>query len=221
MIQESGCSVSVGGRGLRTSSLPFSAIPQQSKLFIEYQQDPLSLKKYYPSVVASHTEAAARVPEVLSNYTTDRTRLCDTLALMNGGFGAGTRTLEHIDLLREADAVAVVTGQQTSLFTGPLYSIYKALSAIKMSECLRGRGIKAVPVFWMATEDHDVEEVSNAFVIDAAQGLAELRVTIAEDEQGWPVGGIELLEFVPLRPKVHQVLASLVELEDVVARVAV
>ncbi len=162
-MQESGCSVSVGISGMRTESLPFSSIPGQSKLFLEYQQDPLSLQKYYPSIVSSHTEVAARIPDVLANYATERGKLCDTLTLVNAGFGAGSETHANIELLRDKDTVTVVTGQQTGLFTGPLYSIYKALSAIKMSECLRGRGIKAVPVFWMATEDHDLEEVSNDF----------------------------------------------------------
>jgi bacillithiol synthase len=191
-MQESGCSVSVGISGLRTESLPFSAIPGQSKLFIEYQQNPLSLKKYYPSVVSSHTEVAAHIPKVLANYQTDREALCDALDRINTGFGAGSETLENIKLLRDAETVAVLTGQQTGLFTGPLYSIYKALSAIKMSECLRGRGIKAVSVFWMATEDHDLEEVSNAFVIDSGHQLAELRVAADETEHGRSVGGIDL-----------------------------
>ena len=71
--------------------------------------------------------------------------------------------------------MAVVTGQQAGLFSGPLYTIYKALSAVKMTECLRGRGIKAVPVFWIAAEDHDFEEVSKAFLIDKNGNLEELK----------------------------------------------
>ncbi|MEO6051323.1 MAG: bacillithiol biosynthesis cysteine-adding enzyme BshC, partial [Pyrinomonadaceae bacterium] len=59
----------------------------------------------------------------------------------------------------------VVTGQQAGLFTGPLYTIYKALSAVKMAEMLNQDGTKAVPVFWTATEDHDFEEVSEAYFI--------------------------------------------------------
>ena len=192
MMQESGCSVSVGVRGLRTESLPFLSVPGQSKLFIDYQTNPLSLAKYYPSIVSSHTEVTARIPELLANYKTNRTQLCDALTRINSNFGEGAKTLENIDLLREQDGVAIVTGQQTGLFTGPLYSIYKALSAIKMSECLRGRGINAVPVFWMATEDHDFEEVSNALVIDSGQDLAEFRVSADESEHGKSVGRIKL-----------------------------
>jgi bacillithiol biosynthesis cysteine-adding enzyme BshC len=192
VMQESGCSVSVGVGGLRTESLPFLSVPGQSKLFIDYQTNPLLLAKYYPSIVSSHTEVTARIPEVLANYKTNRAQLCDALTRINSNFGAGAKTLENIDLLREHETVAVVTGQQTGLFTGPLYSIYKALSAIKMSECLRGRGINAVPVFWMATEDHDLEEISNAFVIDSGQDLAEFRVSADESGHGRSVGKIKL-----------------------------
>lgn len=191
-MQESGCTVSVGVGGLRTESLPFSSVPGQSKLFVEYLTNPLSLKRYYPSIVSSHTQVTEHIPEVLANYKTDRTQLCDALTRISSKFGAGVQTLNNIDLLREHETVAVVTGQQTGLFTGPLYSIYKALSAIKMAECLRGRGIKAVPVFWMATEDHDLAEVSNAFIIDSGQELAEFRVSADENEHGRSVGRIKL-----------------------------
>ena len=210
-MRESGCSVSVVESGLRTESLPFSSIPGQSKLFIDYQQNPLSLKKYYPSIVSAHTEVAERIPEVLASYTTDRNVLCEALTQINKQFGADTKTLENIIILREDDAVAVVTGQQTGLFTGPLYSIYKALTVVKMTECLRGRGINAVPVFWMATEDHDVEEVSNAFVIDGGQELAEFRVSADESESGRPVGTIDLGASVS--SAVAELLASLPQIE--------
>ncbi|MEO7673672.1 MAG: bacillithiol biosynthesis cysteine-adding enzyme BshC, partial [Pyrinomonadaceae bacterium] len=191
-MRETGCSVSVVEGGLRTESLPFSSVPGQSKLFIEYQQNPDSLIKYYPSIISSHTEAAARIPEVLAGYKTDRSQLCDALARINAQFGGSEKTDENIALLREPETVAVLTGQQTGLFTGPLYSIYKALSAIKMSECLRGRGVKAVPVFWMATEDHDFEEVSNAFVIDGGSKLAEMSIAADKSEHGKSVGSIRL-----------------------------
>ena len=103
--------------------LPFSDIPGQSRLFIEYQQNPLSLKEYYPEVVGSHTQISRRIPEVLAHYKADRNLLCDALEEMNKKFDAGSKTLENIELLRESDCVAVVSGQQAGLFSGPLYKI--------------------------------------------------------------------------------------------------
>ncbi len=62
----------------------------------------------------------------------------------------------------------MATGQQVGLFSGPAYTIYKALHAVRLAEWLTANGIPAVPVFWLATEDHDFAEVNHAWVFDAA-----------------------------------------------------
>src|SRR5690242_21084928 len=179
MEQEIACPGSNGDVVLRAESVPFSQVPGQSKLFLAYQEDPLSLRKYYSSAVASHTQISERIPEVLANYSTDRDALCNALEETNRGIDAGEKVFEHIALLREQDTVAVVTGQQTGLLTGPLYTIYKALSAVRAAECLRGRGFNAVPVFWAATEDHDFAEVNEAFVLDGIGELKRLATNLA------------------------------------------
>ena len=173
---------------LRASSVPFSAVPHQSKLFLDYLSDPLSLKRYYPNAVASHSDISAFIPEVLANYKTDRNALCDALTEINSEIGAGEKTFESIKLLRGSDTVAVVTGQQSGLFTGPLYTIYKALSAIKMAEYLNANGSKAVPVFWAATEDHDFDEVSRTFFIGNAGELIETHYQPSGYKKNSPVG---------------------------------
>jgi bacillithiol biosynthesis cysteine-adding enzyme BshC len=172
--------------------VPFSALPHQSKLFLDYLRDPVSLQKYYPNAVASHAEVSAFIPEVLANYKTDRTALCDALDATNSDAGAGERTFANIGLLRDADTVAVVTGQQSGLFTGPLYTIYKALSAIKMADYLNANGSKAVPVFWVASEDHDFDEVSHTTFIGNAGDLIDASYRPAEYVKSSPVGNVEI-----------------------------
>lgn len=176
----------------RESSVPFSSIPRQSKLFLDYLRDPISLKRYYPNAVASHTDAAGFIPEVIGNYKTDRNALCDALAEINSTIGAGEITFENIRLLREDDTVAVVTGQQSGLFTGPLYTIYKALSAIKMAEELTTNRHKAVPVFWAASEDHDFDEVSHAYFIGNTGELVKADYRLPNYVSGTPVGDVEI-----------------------------
>jgi bacillithiol biosynthesis cysteine-adding enzyme BshC len=190
--QEIVCPCPSGKIVLQTENLPFAEIPQQSKLFVEYQRDPLALKRFYPSAVESHTQIAARIPEVLANHRADRNVLCDALEEMNRKSGASDKTLKNIELLRQNETVAVVTGQQAGLFTGPLYTIYKALSAVRLTECLRGRGFNAVPVFWIATEDHDFEEVSKTLIIERTGELAELKNEPKRCYENLPVGYVKL-----------------------------
>lgn len=53
---------------LRAETIPFAEIPGQTKLFLDYQKDPLSLREFYPSAVASHVQIADLVPDVLASY---------------------------------------------------------------------------------------------------------------------------------------------------------
>ena len=177
---------------LRVESLPFTAIPHQSRLFLDYLSDPVSLRKYYPNAVPSVDELKGFAPDLLAKYKADRGVLCDALAEINDNVGASDATFENIEWLRKPDTVAVVTGQQAGLFTGPLYTIYKALSAIKTAQLLRAAGTPAVPVFWVASEDHDLDEVSEAFFISGAGELLRTEYRPKQYVEGAPVGEIEI-----------------------------
>ncbi len=178
--------------GLRVESLSFESIPNQSRLFLDYLRDPLSLRQFYPSAVRFHHELPARAAEVLSAHEVERNALCDALLDMNQQWGAGAETLKNIEMLREADCLAVVSGQQAGLFTGPLYTIYKALSAVKLAGCLTQRNTRAVPVFWIATEDHDFPEVAKSEFIGRDCRLANVEVAASIHQEGQPVGRVLL-----------------------------
>jgi bacillithiol biosynthesis cysteine-adding enzyme BshC len=182
--------------GLRVETIPFERIPHQTRLFLDYLKDPLALRQFYPSAVRFHHELQQRVPEVLAAHHTDRNKLGDALASMNKSWGAGEETLKNIELLREPDCVAVVSGQQAGLFTGPLYTIYKALSAVKLAGCLSQRNTKAVPVFWIAAEDHDFAEVAKAEFINRDCHLDEVEVPERLHFEGQPVGHVIVDESV-------------------------
>jgi bacillithiol biosynthesis cysteine-adding enzyme BshC len=195
--------------GLRVETLSFDRIPHQSRLFLDYLHDPVALREFYPSAVQFHHELPTRAPEVLAAHQTDRSALCDALQDLNAAWGAGEETLKNIQLLREADCLAVVSGQQAGLFTGPLYTIYKALSAVKLAGCLTQRKTKAVPVFWIATEDHDFPEVAKAEFIGRDCKLAAVQASSDLHQEGQPVGRVvidnsieailtQLLELLPI-----------------------
>src|SRR5918998_831098 len=189
---EAACYSTPEESGLRVETLPFERIPHQSRLFLDYLKDPVALRRFYPSAVRFHHELQQRVPEVLAAHQVDRNKVCDALEAMNGRWGAGEATLDNIRLLRESDCIAVVSGQQAGLFTGPLYTIYKALSAVKLAGCLRQRNTKAVPVFWIAAEDHDFAEVAKAEFIGRDCQLKNVEVSTGLHREGRPVGQVVL-----------------------------
>jgi bacillithiol biosynthesis cysteine-adding enzyme BshC len=91
--------------------------------------------------------------------------------------GAGAASMGQLERLLDPRSVAVVTGQQAGLFTGPLYAFYKALSAIGWAARLeRELERPVVPVFWVASEDHDWGEVDHAYILDKADEIRKIRL---------------------------------------------
>jgi bacillithiol synthase len=95
-----------------------------------------------------------------------------------------------LDRLAQPGTVVVATGQQVGLFSGPSYTIYKALHAAKLADWLSANGIPAVPVFWLATEDHDFAEVNHVWVFDTAHRPVKLEMRRSATAQ--PVGEVAL-----------------------------
>src|SRR5260370_11107195 len=95
-----------------------------------------------------------------------------------------------------------MTGQQVGLFSGPCYTIYKALHAVKLAAWLNDNGLPAVPVFWLATEDHDFAEVNHAWVFGAADKPGKMEMRRPSIEQ--PVGDGALVA-----PPVRELRAAL------------
>jgi bacillithiol biosynthesis cysteine-adding enzyme BshC len=122
---------------------------------------------------------------------------------------------EALETLAQPDTVAVVTGQQVGLFSGPAYTIFKALTAVRLAAHLKGQGISAVPVFWLATEDHDLAEVDHAWVFN--QDATPSRVAVTNSVvNGGPVGDVVLNE-LPWA-ELRNALGDLPFAEDVIQR---
>jgi bacillithiol biosynthesis cysteine-adding enzyme BshC len=125
--------------------------------------DPAALR-FFPGDPRSQADRVAIARAVLDRPR-DREGLADVLDEQNATWAAPEPAAEAgvragIDALRRSDSVAVVTGQQLGLFGGPLYTVHKALSAVRYAARLSEEsGRPAVPVFWLADEDHDFAEV--------------------------------------------------------------
>lgn len=92
-------------------------------------------------------------------------------------------------------AVAVAAGHQVGLFTGPLFTLWKAFDTIRVAAELRRRGVPAVPVFWALTDDHDLEEVART-ARPGANGPEILVLEGADRNNRSPVGARALPEGV-------------------------
>ena len=115
--------------------------------------------------------------------------LADLLESQARRFGAGDAVLENVGHLRQR-ARAVVTGQQVGLFGGPLLTLLKAATAVaRAKEASAATGVPYVPVFWLATEDHDLPEANQAALL-SKHSVEKLRLGLADAER--PVGGIAL-----------------------------
>ena len=94
-----------------------------------------------------------------------RKALARILEVQNGRFGADETVLANARSLAGDDTFVVSTGQQTGLLTGPLFTIYKAVTAVKLARRITEEtGVRAVPVFWMAADDHDYAEINHVHV---------------------------------------------------------
>ena len=95
-----------------------------------------------------------------------RSEVVRILTRQNEAFGAGEATRQNLRRLSHGDTLAVVTGQQVGFLSGPAFTLYKALTAVRLAHWLSEGGIESIPVFWLATEDHDLQEVSSTKVLD-------------------------------------------------------
>ncbi|WP_270181779.1 bacillithiol biosynthesis cysteine-adding enzyme BshC [Alkalihalobacillus sp. CinArs1] len=94
----------------------------------------------------------------------ERAALSDHLEAFNRVYHPDEKALKNIERLKRKDAVTVVGGQQAGVLTGPLYTINKAISVIKLAEEKEKQlGVPVIPVFWIAGEDHDFHEVNHVY----------------------------------------------------------
>ena len=148
-----------------------------------------------------------RQAEAVRKRSLRREALAAVLIDQNRRYGCGPRTLARIGQIDLERAGAIVTGQQVGLFSGPLYTIYKALTAVKLADSLAAAGRGAfVPIFWMASDDHDAAEVDHIGILDRDNAPQRLRCPFPSPDAKIP------LRERPVPDEVQETLRRLDEL---------
>jgi len=149
---------------LQLTNYSFQQLPF-SKLFKTYVDQFQKLGNFY-SIDPFDEDAIARK---INNYEFpgDRSRTVELLRDFNKQFDVEQAALDNIERLKKENAVAIVTGQQLGIYGGPLYTILKTLGVIHLARKYeRKLDQPVVPVFWLADEDHDYDEVRSVHVLN-------------------------------------------------------
>lgn len=156
-------------------------------LFLDYLHRFEALAPFFPADPAAHGSWRA-VQEELDEKSHPRSDVVGPLERLNRSLGADDAALESLGALRKG-ALAIVTGQQVGLLGGPLYTLYKALTTVRLARWASSTlGREVVPLFWMDADDHDFEEVRHAYVLSAGSEVVDLHYDATNGESRVPVG---------------------------------
>ncbi|MGO8733419.1 MAG: bacillithiol biosynthesis cysteine-adding enzyme BshC [Terriglobia bacterium] len=178
---------------MTSTSVPYQRVPHSSALFMDYLYHFDRVSGFYnapPYLFSSYETVASQLP----GFKRNRGEVCAILLRQNEAFGCGEATLENLQKLSQAGTFAVVTGQQVGLFSGPAFTIFKALTTVRLANYLNEQGVPAVPVFWLATEDHDLAEVAEVGTLDDEYNLISLADHGDSPSPRSPVGNVRLTQ---------------------------
>ena len=170
--------------------ISFNSIPHTTRIFTDFLSYSPEIRKFFPT--QPDMEHVAAFAKSVPRDRERQARVADALEKQNRAWGASEATLRNIQHLRDG-AFAVVTGQQVGLFGGPLMSLFKAASVLALAKQVQERGVDCVPVFWMATEDHDLDEVNQALLLTHDFHLVPFKANTA-GTTGAPVAHLRFAE---------------------------
>ncbi|MGA8429169.1 MAG: bacillithiol biosynthesis cysteine-adding enzyme BshC [Candidatus Sulfotelmatobacter sp.] len=193
---------------MKAKCLPFSQIPHTTPLFTDFLSYSPRVQPFYPRSPYFRDWMKDEAAACLSGdgYSAERrVHVAAVLDWQNQSWDASPKTIANLERFRKG-AFAVVTGQQVGLFGGPMFAVYKAMTAVKLAEEATAGGVDAVPVFWLATYDHDLAEV-NHVAIPGAEGVLQVLTASSHDVAGAPISAVRLGE--EILPVVEEAAALL------------
>jgi len=180
--------ISIQGKKLaKAEALPITVVPGLHPLFLDYCQNATAVRPFYPALKAnSAPEPGWQARPALPAHWPELLKLL-------GEQNPAPATAPALAALSQGAGV-VVTGQQVGLFGGPLFTPFKAASALGRARQATAAGKPHAAIFWLASEDHDFEEI-NHVTFPKRRELRKLVYT-AKPETARPVGGIVLDESI-------------------------
>ncbi|WP_136480656.1 bacillithiol biosynthesis cysteine-adding enzyme BshC [Cognatitamlana onchidii] len=147
---------------MQINQLPFHETGFFSTLICDYLNEKPELKPLYNRFPSLENFKSQIAEKTKSFNKESRDVLVSSVLAQYENVKASGITIQNIESLKDKKTFTITTGHQLNLFTGPLYFIYKIVSTINLSEQLKVRypDYNFVPVYWMATEDHDFEEIN-------------------------------------------------------------
>jgi bacillithiol biosynthesis cysteine-adding enzyme BshC len=194
-------------------TVEYNKLPNFNNLFLDYlsptEEDFNRIKPFFNAHFRENEEFFKVIDDKIHNYNSnryfDKNVLIDILKHQNITFGGDEHTAQNIELLKSDETFAIVTGQQVGLYTGPFYTILKTITTVKLAKDLKERfpQFNFIPVFWLESEDHDLDEANHVHLIDKQNEL--IRVGFESEETGEdesskkntkPVGSIKFDEML-------------------------
>jgi bacillithiol biosynthesis cysteine-adding enzyme BshC len=171
--------------------IPYTQLPKTSALFLDYLYHFDRVAQFYNGSPFDPTSYKTLAGQVHLDAN-KRAELVKILTQQNEAFGCSEATSANIKRLSDPGTFAVVTGQQVGLLSGPAFTLYKALTAVRLAHSLSEQRLPTVPVFWLATEDHDLDEVAQTAILDEEYNLVELKDAGKRPASQSPVGYVKL-----------------------------
>ncbi len=143
-------------------TIPYAETGYFSQLICDYLSEKETVKPFY-GLFPKENNFATQLASKKSSFTVrSRTLLVERLKEQYKKVEISEATRTNIESLSKENTFTITTGHQLNLFTGPLYFLYKIFSVINLSEALNNKHKEQhfVPVYWMATEDHDFNEIN-------------------------------------------------------------
>lgn len=185
----------------------YKEIPGNTKLFLDYLSSFDKVQKYYKYNFRDKEQIITKFKQLSESPNEFRAELSSIISGQYKNLAPSSKTLKNISSLKNKETIAVITGQQLGILGGPLYTVYKIITAIKLCSHLSERydNYNFVPVFWLEGDDHDFEEVRSINILNDNNELIKISYKDGETEEEQNRGSIGFLKF---KDPIHQFISE-------------